>query len=127
MGYEPSILIATKQILGLAPEDDAFDLDIVTHINTAFSVLFQLGVTSSPVTVSGPENMWADLEQAAEKLAMIKSYIFLKTQYLWDPATSGFLIKARENQISEMEWRLSIFASTEALAAAEAVVEEPVD
>ena len=41
---EKSILISTKKILGIAEDYTVFDLDIITHINTAFSTLTQLGV-----------------------------------------------------------------------------------
>ena len=38
-----SILSSVKKMLGLPEEYDAFDLDIITHINSAFTVLTQLG------------------------------------------------------------------------------------
>ena len=38
------ILESVKKVLGIAPEYLAFDQDIVMHINSAFSVLHQLGV-----------------------------------------------------------------------------------
>ena len=41
---------------------------------------------------------------------MVRSYIFLKTQYIWDPPTTGFLIKAREDQIAELEYRMALYA-----------------
>ena len=100
---EASILVSTKEILGLDADDDAFDLDIITHINTAFSVLYQMGVVSSVVTITDVQNTWESLNLADEILNMVRSYIFLKTQYIWDPPTTGFLIKAREDQIAELE------------------------
>ena len=56
---EASILVSTKEILGLDADDDAFDLDIITHINTAFSVLYQMGVVSSAVTITDVQNTWS--------------------------------------------------------------------
>ena len=41
---EQSILKSTKNILGIADDYDVFDLQIMTHINSAFSTLTQLGV-----------------------------------------------------------------------------------
>ena len=107
---EASILVSTKEILGLDADDDAFDLDIITHINTAFSVLYQMGVVSSAVTITDVQNTWESLNLADEILNMVRSYIFLKTQYIWDPPTTGFLIKAREDQIAELEYRMQFFA-----------------
>jgi hypothetical protein len=39
-----SILTSTKKILGVSADDTVFDLDIITHINSAFSTLCQLGI-----------------------------------------------------------------------------------
>ncbi len=39
-----SILNTTKKILGIDPLYRPFDVDIVTHINSVFSVLTQLGI-----------------------------------------------------------------------------------
>jgi len=41
---EESILISTKKVLGLPEGDEAFDLDVITFINSAFSTLDQVGV-----------------------------------------------------------------------------------
>ena len=39
-----SILTSIKKLLGIAEEYEHFDVDIIMHINAAFSVLTQLGV-----------------------------------------------------------------------------------
>ena len=39
-----SILTSTKKILGIAEDYTAFDMDVVTHITSAFSVLNQIGL-----------------------------------------------------------------------------------
>ncbi len=41
---ESSILTSTKKILGVAANYTAFNLDIITHINSAFAILNQLGI-----------------------------------------------------------------------------------
>jgi len=107
---ESSILIATKEILGLDSDDDAFDLDIVTHINTSLSVLFRMGVLLEPKSIQDMAAKWDSLDLEPEILNMARSYIFLKTQFLWDPPTTSFLIKARQDQIAELEYRMSIYA-----------------
>ena len=38
-----SILTSVKKMLGLSEEYDAFDLDIITHINSVFTILTQMG------------------------------------------------------------------------------------
>lgn len=39
-----SILVSIKKLLGIAADYTHFDPDIIMHINSAFSVLTQLGV-----------------------------------------------------------------------------------
>ena len=41
---ETSILKSTKKVLGLPADYDAFDVDIVMHINAILSNLNQIGV-----------------------------------------------------------------------------------
>ena len=43
-----SIFTSVKKMLGLSEEYDAFDLDIITHIHSVFTILKQIGV--------GPDN-----------------------------------------------------------------------
>ena len=46
---DDSILDSIKKILGMPPEYDAFDTDLVIHINSVFGILAQLGVGPFPV------------------------------------------------------------------------------
>jgi hypothetical protein len=105
-----SILDSTKKILGIASDYDVFDLDIITHINSAFSVLCQMGV--------GPEDgfyiedetaVWGDFNVPGNQLSLVRTYIFLKTRMLFDPPTTSYLIEAMNNQIREYEWRLNVY------------------
>jgi hypothetical protein len=107
---ESSILISTKKILGVAANYTAFDLDIITHINSAFSILNQLGV--GPVmgfAIEDDAAVWADLALPQNQLSMVRTYIFIKARMLFDPPTTSFLIEAMNKQIEEHEWRLTIF------------------
>jgi len=109
---EQSILKSTKKILGIAADYTVFDPDIVTHINTAFFNLTQLGVGPIGGFVIEDENaVWADFfadDAEADKLQSIKSYIYLKVRALFDPPTTSYLIEAVNNQITELEWRLNV-------------------
>jgi hypothetical protein len=105
-----SILNGTKKILGLDSDYLAFDFDIITHINAAFSTLNQLGV--------GPEDgffiedstaNWEDFVVPANQLNLVKTYVYLKVRFLFDPPTTSFLLEAMSNQIKEYEWRLNLF------------------
>lgn len=108
---ENSILTSTKKILGVGEDYTAFDLDILTHINSAFSTLDQLGVGPlGGFTIEGSEIKWSDLNLPQNQLNMVRTYIFLKTRSLFDPPTTSFALEAMNKQIQEHEWRLQAFA-----------------
>lgn len=105
-----SILINTKKILGIAEDYTVYDFDILTFINSAFSTLTQLGVGPSVgFFITDDTDLWADTNLPNDQLAMVKTYVYLKVRYLFDPPATGYLTEAMENQIKEHEWRLNIF------------------
>jgi hypothetical protein len=105
---EQSILTSTKKILGIAGDYTAFDLDIITHINTAFSTLTQLGVgPAEGFMIEDAEDEWEDFIENDNRYNSIKSYVFLKVRQLFDPPTTSYLIAAMDKQIQELEWRLN--------------------
>src|SRR5690349_24526757 len=96
MLMEDSILQSTKKILGIDGSMDAFDADVLTCINSAFSVLSQLGIfEEAGVAVEDERLTWSDLELPVAWIQQIRTYVFLKTQFLFDPPTTGFLLTAR--------------------------------
>lgn len=106
---EESILISTKKVLGVGPDDGSFDLDIITHINSAFFTLQQLGL--GPVEgfyIEDEEAQWDDFEADPNISAQVKTYIYLKTRMLFDPPQTSYLITAFEKQIVEHESRLNM-------------------
>lgn len=113
---ESSILRSTKKILGLADEYTAYDLDVITHINTAFSILTDIGVGPvEGISIEDGTTKWEDLSLPTVQLSKVKTYIYLKTRSLFDPPTTSFLIEATNKQIQELEWRLNV--NREALVA----------
>jgi hypothetical protein len=111
---ENSILKSTKKILGIDAEYTAFDLDILTHINSAFSVLNQLGI--GPVEGFMIEDdiiTWDAFFGPDPRLNLIKTYVYLKVRMLFDPPTTSYLIDAQNKQIQEYEWRLNVFREVE--------------
>lgn len=107
---EKSILTSTKKILGIADSYTAFDLDIITHINTTLSTLNQLGI--GPIAGFAIEDnaaVWTDFGLPLNQLSMVRTYVYLKVRLLFDPPGTSFLIEAMNKQIAEHEWRLSSF------------------
>lgn len=106
---EESILISTKKVLGIGLDDDSFDLDVITHINSVFSDLQQLGL--GPVegfVILDEEAQWDDFEASPSISASVKTYMYLKVRMLFDPPQTSYLIGAFEKQIQQVEWRLNV-------------------
>lgn len=107
---EQSILKSTKKILGIALDDDSFDVDVITHINAAFSTLNDIGVGfESGFAIEDETPVWTDfLADELVMLSKVKSVIYLRVRLLFDPPTSGFMLTAMQEQLKEAEWRLNV-------------------
>lgn len=103
-----SILTSIKQMLGLSEDCTAFDVDIITHINSTFMILRQLGVgPSKGFSICDSTAMWTDFVPV-DKYVAVKSYMYLKVKLLFDSASlSSAVIEAMNRSISEYEWRLN--------------------
>ena len=103
-----SILENTKKILGLAADYDAFDLDVMIHINSALSTLQQLGIgPPEGFEITGADETWADFLDSDPRYNAVKSYVYLRVRLLFDPPTTGYHVEAVKEQIKELEWRLN--------------------
>lgn len=107
---EQSILKSTKKLLNVGPDDPSFDLDIMTHINNAFSNLHDIGVgPTDGFVIDGDEEVWADfLDGDKVKLSKAKTVVYTTARLAFDPPTSGFLKDALEGQLKEALWRLNV-------------------
>lgn len=106
---EPSILKSVKKVLGLDADYTAFDLDILMHINSVFTILQQLGIgPDTGFAIEDDTATWDTFLGTDPKLNSVKSYIWLRVRLLFDPPQTSFLIQAMEKQIQELEWRLNV-------------------
>lgn len=107
---ETSILNSTKKVLGLDSSYTAFDLDIITAINSAFSILHDLGL--GPIEgfmIEDETAEWSDfLGVPMHSMNLVKTYVYLKARMAFDPPTTSFLIQATNEQLREYEWRLNV-------------------
>jgi hypothetical protein len=112
-----SILDTTKKLLGIDADYEAFDIDIVMHINSTFATLEQLGV--GPVdgfSIEDSSSLWTDFIPDDKRLNSVKSYVYLKVRQYFDPPTTSFALTSIEKMISELEFRLQTAAESDALA-----------
>jgi len=108
---ESSILDDTKKLLGLAPDYDAFDLDVIIGINSALSTLHQLGVgPEDGFSIAGRTSKWKDFIGNDPLLSEVLTYVGLKTRLVFDPPANSYTIQAFEKIIAELEFRLNVKA-----------------
>lgn len=108
-----SILNSVKKVLGVTADYTAFDLDILMHINSVFSTLQQLGVgPANGFMIESADTTWDAFLGDDLRLNSAKTLIYLKVRLLFDPPATSFTIKAFEDQIRELEWRLNVAAET---------------
>jgi hypothetical protein len=107
---DASILTSTKKILGIAEDYTVFDEDIITHINTVFTTLTQLGVGPlEGFMIEDASATWDDYMPIVDmQFNSVRSYIYLRVRLLFDPPTTSYLIGAFDQQIKELEWRLNV-------------------
>lgn len=107
---DDSILNNVKKNLGLAVEYEAFDPDVITHINAAFSILNQLGVgPRDGFMITNNDTAWPDYPIPLNQQLLVKTYVYLKVKVLFDPPATSFHLSAAQDQIKEYEWRLNCF------------------
>ena len=104
-----SILTDVKKVLGIAESYTVFDLDIIMHINTAFSTLWELGIgPTDGFAIADSTPVWDEFLLGAITMNQVKTYVYLRVRLLFDPPTTSYVLTAMENQIREMEWRLNV-------------------
>lgn len=103
-----SILNSVKKMIGNSENDTSFDTDLIVHINSAFSILQQIGVgPAEGFSISGDTETWEDYLGDRKDLNMVKTYVFIKTRMVFDPPTSGIIKAAYDEQCKEIESRCS--------------------
>lgn len=106
---EQSILKSIKKLLHIPPENTEFDLDVIIHINSAFSDLHQLGLgPDTEFMIEDATKVWADYIGSDEYIQSVKTYVYLSVRLVFDPPSTSFAIEAFERQIAEKAWRLNV-------------------
>jgi hypothetical protein len=104
---DQSILRSTKKILGIDANDDTFDLDIITFINSALSMIQQLGLGQG-VYVQDVSTEWQEIVTDEKLLGLIRTIVYLRVRMLFDPPITSYTQQAMQSQIEELAWRLNV-------------------
>ena len=100
-----TVLDDIKKLIGIVPEYDKFDDQLLICINAAFATLHQLGVGPEEGFLVDNTTKWEDY-YSTSRLNFIKSYVSMKVRVMFDPPTSSFALDALNKQIAEYEWRI---------------------
>lgn len=106
-----SILKYLRRMLVSSDEDDSYDTELLTHINTYLMVLTQdLGVgPEEGFVVTGTDETWDDFIPSATRVRLeaVKTYMYLKVRMIFDPPTSTVAMDAMQKEADNLEWRLT--------------------
>ena len=108
-----SILVSVRENIGdiFSDNPEDFDAELITHINTVFMILNQMGVGPKRCfSITGETETWDDFSTEDYTVA-VRSYIPLKIkQSMFDPSTSSAVGGTLERTIAELEARLNFEA-----------------
>lgn len=102
-----SILTSIKKLLGIPEEQTHFDADLITYINTVFSILNQLGVgPAEGFVISDATSTWNQFLENDIHLEMVKTYMLMRVKVMFDPPSSSYVMEATNHIIEETEFRM---------------------
>lgn len=105
---QPSILKTIRLGVGVPEDYTVFDTELIMDINSAFMVLFQLGVGSAPFRITGEDEEWSDYMELKDNLEGVKLYIRDSVKLMFDPPANSFLVDLLNRRKQEFEWRINV-------------------
>ena len=110
-----SILMSIKRLLGITPTDEAFDEELVMHINGVFMTLHQLGIgPDEGFSISSYDSYWTDFTDNLKLKDTVRMFVYLKVRMIFDPPTSSAATEAINQRMAELEFRLNVQAEGDA-------------
>lgn len=108
MATEPvSILDGVKKVIGIVPNYDSFDYDLLMHINQSFFTLYQLGATEAPFEITDDKTMWDEFP-VPSIVSPVKSYLWVVARLQFDSQDRSFVIESLTRAKDELEFRIKM-------------------
>lgn len=104
-----SIFSDVKQSLPISEEDDSFDEEILTNINSLFLDLNQIGLGPSNLFYIDQTTTWGEFSDDKGLVNAVKDYIAIKVRIKFDPPSSSFVLSSYNEIANKMEWRLNFY------------------
>jgi hypothetical protein len=107
---EQSILASVKKVIGAPSDYDAFDEDIIMHINMVFNTLNDLGVgPAEGFMIEDDTAKWADyIPSNDNRVNSIKTFIYLSVRMIFDPPRESWVVTSLEKQLDQLAWRINV-------------------
>lgn len=100
-----SVLNDTKAFLGVEEDDLSFDRELIVLVNSAISVLKQIGLSSAEA-ISASTTPWTAVLGTRTDLDLVKNYIFMSVKLDFDPPANSFTVSALKEKLEELSWRI---------------------
>lgn len=106
-----SILTSIKNRLSVMEDDMCFDQELIGYINSAISVLTQIGVgPEEGFEIKGYDEQWGDFITDIVQMNMAEQYVGLKVRLLFDPPSNATASQYMQKEIEQLDWRLKVRA-----------------
>ena len=107
--YQESILLTIRKLRVGNVEDNSFDGDLLTSINTALMVLNQHNVGARGFVVLGTTETWGDfLGEDFSRLQGVITYVDTYVRLQFDPPNSSYHTNLLKETREELQWRLNV-------------------
>lgn len=103
-----SILLDLRKLIAGSETNDEFDADLMMHANTYIAILSQLGYKKADnFRVTGTGQTWDQLIDPTNNVYdMVKSWIQVNVQMVFDPPTSSVLSESKRRFVDELGARI---------------------
>lgn len=118
---EASILNSMKKLLNMPADYDAFNTDIIIHINSFIAILRGIGIGKKGVQVTDATTTWDDLlgtfaereaavGDSSVDLSEVPSWMYTKLKLIFDPPANSFVVSSLQELAKEMEFHFFMVA-----------------
>lgn len=106
-----SILESTKAAMGIVPEYDSFNNQLIMLINSAFSTLSQLGIgPDDGFAIEDSSTTWDEFLSGKRILNFVIQYVHIYVRLGFDPPQNSFAVQSMKQQLDELTWRINVQA-----------------
>ena len=99
------ILEDVKTALGIIPDNLGFDSELLIHVNSAKSILVQLGVAELDIPV-GPSTEWPTFPSDLVE-SLTQHYMYAKVKLTFDPSASETISRTISSSVTQLEGRIA--------------------